>query len=355
MSASRSRSKVTIKDIARETGVSYSTVSRALNDHEGTSEATKIKVRSVAKRMGYEANTLARSLAMNRSKLVGVLFPDLSNEFFSDILRSVSNTFSQAGYGVLIYETAWDGAMEEEGIRKVIQRMVDGIVLYPGTRISREVLETIRQPLVILQHETPTSVSNSAGMWPTAYVSSDNERGGELAAEHLADCGYQRPIFFGGPESSESNQLRLMGLERRLNELGYAELDKRWVTGAYSIESGYHRWRDLVQVYEDEALELPDVIVSGNDHIAIGCMHGIGESGFELASEIGVIGFDDVQLASLPQIQLTTVHLPRDVVGKEAAEHLLTLMEDPQESSVYQKLLVPTLIARKTTKVVGKA
>ncbi len=352
MSASRSRSKVTIKDIARETGVSYSTVSRALNDHEGTSEATKIKVRSVAKRMGYEANTLARSLAMNRSKLVGILFPDLSNEFFTDILRSLSNTFSQAGYGVLIYETAWDGAMEEEGIRKVIQRMVDGIVLYPGTRISREVLETIRQPLVILQHETPTSVSNSAGMWPTAYVSSDNERGGELAAEHVAECGYKRPIFLGGPASSESHQLRLKGLERRLSEFSYPELDKRWVLGTYSVESGYRRWQELAATYQAEGLELPDVVVAGSDHIAIGCMHGIRESGFELASEIGVLGFDDVQLASLPQIQLTTIHLPRNVVGQEAAEHLLTLMEDPGQSTIYHKLLEPTLIPRKTTRAV---
>lgn len=353
MSAARSRSKVTIKDIARETGVSYSTVSRALNDHEGTSEATKILVRDVAERMGYQANTLARSLAMNQSKLVGVLFPDLSNEFFTDILRSVSNTFSQAGYGVLIYETNWDAAKEEEGIRKVIQRMVDGIVLYPGTRISREVLETIRQPLVILQHETDASAKLSAGGWPTAYISSDNERGGELAADHLADCGYRRPIFFGGPESSESHQLRMKGLDRRLSELGYPELDQRWVTGPYSIESGYQRWRELVQAYQAKGVELPDVVVAGNDRIAIGCMQGIEESGFELASEIGVIGFDDVQLASLPQIQLTTIHLPRDIVGKEAAEHLLTLMEDPQQSSVYHKLLGPTLIARKTTKVVG--
>lgn len=185
--------------------------------------------------------------------------------------------------------------------------------------------------------------------WPRAFVNSDNELGGELAVEHLADCGYQNIIYLGGPDSSDSHHKRLKGIKRKLKELGFPEMDERFVEGAYEVESGQERCAKLLTTYQKEGREVPDAIIAGNDLIGIGCMASIVEAGFKVGSDIGVVGFDDVSHARLPQIQLTTVRVPRQEMGRVASAQVLELLKNPQAGFLTREFIKPRLIIRKTT------
>lgn len=344
----KKRRQITIKDVAEKAGVSYSTVSRALNDYPGTNEQTKAMVKKIAQEMGYTANELARSLVTKRSQTVGFILPDLSNPFFTDILSAINKEVENNGYDLLICETHWQAEKEKSELEMLMKKQVDGVLLYPAEVIGEDRLLKNNKPMVIFD-ESPNAIDEVTDY---SFIAVNNIESGYLAVSHALEYGYRKIVYLGGPSISNSNNKRLAGIGIRLAEekLSLDPCDHPYLEGDYTLESGYDRTRSLLSSFREDI----DCFICANDLIALGCMSAVEDSGFKIGGEIGVIGFDDIDYAGLPQIQLTTVRIPRYEMGQLGVINLMKMLDVNSSESeinlVKTTMLYPNIIIRNTTK-----
>jgi len=335
---------ITIKDIAKAAGVSYASVSRALNNKMSADNPALEKIQKIAKELGYEKNALATGLVTKKTNTIGVVLPDLRNPFFTSILSSINRLADKSGYTLLICNTDWDSQKEKREISTLTAKRVDGILLYPSYENCGDELNSSDMPMVVFGKNIAERALDAS------FVEVDNRQGGEIAVVHMLDCGYRRLAYIGGPDYSASNVARLESFLRKHRELGIEVPDELVTLGEYSIESGHEIASRLMRLPEERR---PDGLICADDLIALGAMHAISEAGIRMPEEVGVLGFDDVPYASLPQIQLTTVKIPCTEMG-EAGMKLL--MEMIQAKETNKKLISRTinlstrLISRLTTR-----
>ena len=328
---------VTILDIARVAGISSSTVSRALGDHPGTNAETRKRIRKLAREMGYDPNRLARSLVTQQTKMIGLLFPDLTNPFFTTILSAMETMANAQGYSVLISCSYWDEKTEEEELDVLLDSRVDGIFLYACSQLTKERVEKLKVPLVI-------GGQQSQELTDYTFVNVDHRRSLQLAVRHLVECGYDRLAYLGGNAQSPTARVRLDAFKAAAEGEGLS-LDSIAISeGDYAIQSGYERGMALLAEQTR-----PNGIICGDDLIALGVMQAAAELGVTVPEELGIIGYDDVLYASLPQIMLTTVRVPCEEIGESGMELLFPLMTDEKPRAGRQVLLFPELVVRKTT------
>lgn len=335
---------VTIKDIAKAVGVSYSTVSRALNNQPGTNAETRAQILKVAKEMGYEPNAIARSLVTSKSMTLAFVLPDLSNPFFTAILQAAEHEADERGYQLLICETRWDSEKEKKEIRMLSEKRVDGILLYPSQTMVDEQMLRSHTPVVVFGH------SKSGGTESCRFVEVDNATGSRLAVDHLLACGYRRLAYVGGPEYSGSNFMRQAMFRETLRQRDLPLLEALVTAGDYTVDSGWEATKSLMKLPADKR---PDSLVCANDLIALGALQALSELGIDVPGEVGVIGFDDVKYASLPQIRLSTIRIPCEEMGRMGTRLLLGQLENHAEWSSLTAgcriVLEPRLIHRQTT------
>lgn len=325
----------TIKDIADRTGVSYATVSRTLNNRSGVNPHTRDKILTAARELGYQPNLHARSLKTNQTFTLALIVPDISNPFFSDIALAVNDYAYKRGYTTILCSTNWDSQIEQAQLHQLREQRVDGIIYKPAGQIL-DTFTDLQIPTIII-----SCLSNDH----CSFIEVDNHKGGYMAALHLIECGYKRIAFIGGKRESSSNLSRLTGLVDGLTQNGSAADDDLIKFGPFTIESGYQLTQQVM-----EQPNPPDGIFCGNDLIALGAFQYLGEHSIRVPQDVGLIGFDDVYLASLPQIQMTTIAQPRHQMGSLAAELLLKHIENPQNPDISRILLEPQLIIRKSTR-----
>ncbi|MDY0119946.1 MAG: LacI family DNA-binding transcriptional regulator [Clostridia bacterium] len=328
---------VTILDIAREAGISSSTVSRALGDHPGTNAETRKRIRKLAREMGYDPNRLARSLVTQQTKMIGLVFPDLTNPFFTTILSAMETIANEHGYSVLISCSYWDEKTEEEELNVLFDSRVDGIFLYACSQLTEERVKKLKVPLVI-------GGQQSQELTDYTFVNVDHRRSLELAVQHMVECGYERLAYLGGNAQSPTARVRLDAFKAAAEKEGLALRSIVISEGDYAIQSGYERGVALLS-----GKERPNGIICGDDLIALGVMQAAAEQGINVPEELGIIGYDDVLYASLPQIMLSTVRVPCEEIGKSSMELLFSLMTEEKPRAGRQVLLFPDLIVRKTT------
>ncbi len=327
---------ITIKDIAKELNVSYSAVSRALNAKPGVSEKTRKRILATADKMGYQPNYLARGLVNKVSNTLGVIIPDILNPFFAEITKGIMETANNFGYDILLCVTGWEGKKEKEYIKTLQEKRVDGIILKSSKDKKNERFEDIKVPYILLES------------WPTnskcSYIEVDNEKGGYMAATHLLDCGYENIAFIGGKKESYSNRQRLEGFQRAFKERHKNSDNFSVFFGNFGMSSGYELARKLFN-----SRDKVDAIFAGNDIIALGVLQCANELGIKIPDELGVIGFDNISYARLPQIQLTTIHQPKYALGKIVLETLIDEIRAKEQRIIKRITLEPDLIVRKTT------
>jgi LacI family transcriptional regulator len=169
---------ITIKDIAERAGVSYATVSRALNNRSDVSSETRKLIMELAAEMGYQPNAIARSLVKRKSMNIALIVPDVSNPFFADITMAVNSAAENAGYTTMVCNTGWDQQKEQEKLRIMVEQRVDGIILKPTGFFKPETLEAYNVPIVVFWH---------AGDDDLSYIEVDHEAGSRMAVQHLVD------------------------------------------------------------------------------------------------------------------------------------------------------------------------
>lgn len=326
--------EVTIKDIAEQTGVSYATVSRTLNHLSGVSPNTRDKVLAAAEEMGYRPNIHARSLKTNKTNTIALVLPDISNPFFADIAYAVDEYAFNCGYTTVLCNTNWNEEIEKTHLDQLQNQRVDGIIYKPAGKNPID-LSGISIPSVIISC-IPGENEN--------YIEIDNFKGGQIAADHMIDCKYQKLAFIGGNRNSQSNEFRIDGFCSRCRERGLIIDDVHILYGGFSLESGYKMAQNLISDYPDT-----DGIFCGNDMIALGVLQYLMEHNKRVPEDIGVVGFDDIMLAGLPQIQMTTVAQPRTQMGRLSAEMLINSINN-KENQNHHIILEPELVVRRSTR-----
>ncbi len=304
---------VTIKDVARESGVNISTVSRALNDEYGVHPETREHVVAVAKRMHYRPNRVARGLVTGKSNTLALVVSDIRNPFFAEVARGAEDAARDAGCDLLLCNSDLDGGKQMEYVHSLLEKRVDGILMNSVAVLSRAQQQDLaRCPVpIVLLNRAATSRNFST-------VCADNEKGGALAAEYLFRLGHRVIGHITGPRHHGNLTARASGFLRALAGLDCAE--PVILYGANNFSGGYELTRELL----DQHGEIT-AIFAANDIMAFGAARAIYESGRRIPQDISLIGFDNLELSSVIHPPLTTIHQPKYEIGKEAVEILLRL------------------------------
>ncbi|MED4979039.1 LacI family DNA-binding transcriptional regulator [Geobacillus stearothermophilus] len=304
-----------IKDVAKRANVSTATVSRVLRNTGNVTEETRQRVLEAIEALNYQPNVLGRYLRRMETETVLVVVPDIMNPFFSKVLRGIEAVALKHGYQVLLGDTQNDARLEEQYLNVLPQRQVDGMIFLTA-RIRKELMEEMaRQFPIVLACEYLEGADI-----PT--VSIDNISSARKATEHLIRLGHCRIAHLSGPMNIILSRDRLRGYQQALaqHEL---EADAALVQeGDFTYESGYHLTLKLL------ALEKPPTaIFAANDEMAIGAIKAVRHRGGRVPDDVAVVGFDDIQMASIFEPSLTTIAQPMFEIGQKAMELLLALIE----------------------------
>jgi LacI family transcriptional regulator len=330
--------KTTIKEVAKEAGVSISTVSRVINGMDRVSKSTAKKVQSAIDKLHFHPDHVARTMINKKTQTVGLVVPQLSNEYWALISEVIQNQLWINGYTTLICSTDNEEDKELAYLKMYIERRVDGIIycassdLLGGNQQQVDMLKRSGIPLVTLDPNV-TGVSCVVG---------DHMLGALNAVEHLIHLGHRQIAYIGGPAVSIEREF---GYRKALmmSGLNANEALIRIVSGQSPIH-GYRALQDL-----QETGESFDAVFCGNDMLAIGAIKAMQDSGLRVPEDAAVVGYDDIQTASLFKPALTTVRQPISDIGKELIGLLLQAMEQEQENRTPRKIVVPTqLIVRES-------
>lgn len=331
---------VTIYDIAKEANVSPATVSRVLNSRGNVKEETARKVQKIARAHNYSPNVMARSLRTKRSNLIGLIIPDIENPIYPAPVRGIQDVVNLRDYSVVIHSTDGNERKEIETIRRLRAVGVDGLIINiseSSALLASEIhklRQTVDLPIVALGPWYPELCIDC--------VSVDNEKGAYLATEHLLKLGRRRIGMISGPTGNPISQERLQGFEKAMADYCTETAVELICEGNYKMGSGYNAAKRLL------AQSRPDALFCANDLMALGAMRAIQEEGLRIPEDIALIGFDDIDFATLAKPSLSSVTQPKYETGNLAAELLFERIEEDTLPARYYSV-EPNLAVRETT------
>ncbi len=316
--------KVTISDIAEKACVSKATVSRVLNNRaEGVGPETRQRILQIMRETGFQPSGFARGLATGKSASVGVIIPDIVNPYYSLLVRGAEDTLKKSGYSLFLCNSDHDIKKEKEYVTVLIEKGVDGIILDSAESdcdCQLELLDNQNIPYVLVDRIIDDPVK-----FPGVYV--DNREGGRLAAEHFFSQPGSSLLFINGPIEYSQSRLRLAGVQDALNEFHQPSETLTVLYGDFSIESGFRLTMERLTGGKLKGNELPFTgIFTANDMMAIGALRALKKVGIAVPDQVEVIGFDDIELATLIDPPLSTVSQPALEMGSRSAAMLLQLM-----------------------------
>ncbi|MGG1678190.1 LacI family DNA-binding transcriptional regulator [Neobacillus sp. NRS-1170] len=329
---------VTIKDIARLSGVSKSTVARILSNSGSYSNESKEKVLKVAKELNYKPNTLARAMITKKTNNIGFVLhsrihPLISHPFFASIVASAVGAATRQGYSIMVF----NDKDIQNSLENIQQKKLDGIILagYVDKRIVQE-FKANDIPVVLVNDLIDIK-------FETSYVINDDFDGCFQAINYLLDLGHKTIGFIHGPKDSQSYHARFLGYREAL-KLRQIEYDGKYVVfqDVPNIEGGMNAAKQLIT-----AEKPPTAIFAGNDMMAIGAIKEIKSQGLQVPGDMAIVGFDDIEFSSIYEPSLTTVRTDRKLMGEIAVQELIKQLDGSDEVNVIK---LPTeLIIREST------
>jgi LacI family transcriptional regulator len=330
----------TLRDVAEAAGVHAATASRALNPAtRGLVNAdTARRVIKVAEQLGYRPNPIARGLKTSKSGTVGLVIPDLTNPLFPPIVRGIEEVLEPAGYSGLIVNTDNDPGREQWQIEHLRARQVEGLIVATA-RVEHPLMQQLHREgvVMVMVNRRPEGVD-------VPSITPDDAAGVELAVRHLAGLGHTRIAHVAGPQSTSTGVSRARAFRAAVRDHGLAD-DPALVTttDSWSESAGADGLRRLL----DAGTEFT-AIFAGNDLIALGCYDVFRERGIECPDEMSVVGFNDMPFLDKLRPPLTTIAIPHQQIGAEAARLLLDAIADPTRPS--RSVLLPlSLVVRGST------
>ncbi|MDO5399598.1 MAG: LacI family DNA-binding transcriptional regulator [Eubacteriales bacterium] len=325
---------VTIKDIAKVAGVSYSTVSRALSGSPEISEDTRTKILQLCKEMNYTANSVARAMVMKSTKLLGLILTGVNNPFMSELAYHVDRQARARGYNIILCNSSRDLEQERELFELMISRQVDGVILCPSGPESYSSLQPYlsRIPTVF--------IGENLREVPESYVSVDNFRGTYIGVEYLYQLGHRDILYFGRRRGSTTHQLRADGYTAACHDLG---LTPQYCNNTFSFTSIKYGYQLARQVFAQERHF--SAIFAATDTNALGIMQAAEELDIKIPADISLLGFDNIRDSGLPRINLSTIEQPKKMLASVAVDSLLDKIQC-ELAGYTHRILTPSLIER---------
>jgi len=327
----------TMKDVARLAGVSTSTVSHVINNNRFVSDGVREKVEQAIRHLNYAPSALARSLKINQTHTIGMLLTTSSNPFYAEVVRGVEESCYQRGYSLILCNTAGDEERMNRSLETLMQKRVDGLLMMctESHLPSADILN--RYPSI------PTVMMDWAPFEGRGDIIQDNALlGGELATQHLIDCGYTRIACIAGPQDKTPARMRLEGYRNAMTKSGLEILPGYVVNGDFEFQGGYNGMVELL------ALETPpEAVFTSNDAMAVGVYHALYQAGMRIPQQMAVMGYDDIELARYLTPPLSTIHQPKDALGELAIDTLIHRLSDP-DASQQTLVLTPELVVRES-------
>jgi DNA-binding LacI/PurR family transcriptional regulator len=332
----------TLREIAASLNLSAMAVSKALRDAPDISVTTKARVQAEARRRHYIPNRAAQNLRLRRSGLVGVVVPQINDPAYPQLVWGIERQAESMGLQVLLGHSLDRAEQEMREVQKLISRQVEALLLVPAVRwqhrlATLELIRTSQIPTVLLD-----AYPAGAERFPrVSWVVCDDQRGGQLATEHLLELGHREILFLAGPNGSSSSAGRFSGYQRALTAADVAYSDSRVYLAGREIESGR---KAMAQALSEKTAFT--AIVAHNDHVAIGAVETLLGQGFRVPEDVSVIGFGDGLLAANFRVPLSTIRVPQIEMGEVALRLAFDLLK---EKPVSPRVLPVEIILRGST------
>jgi LacI family transcriptional regulator len=324
----------TIRDVAREAGVSPATVSRYLNRNIELPAETAGRIDAASKRLDYRPNLLAKRLSLGSSETIGLVTPEIANPFFAALAAAAEAEARRAGFSILLSSTGGDLEMEAASIDRLAARHVDGLLVLTNRVDDGRLRDLIdgRTDVVVLDEDVPGA--------RVTRIFVENEAGARDATRHLIAAGHRRIAHIGGPEQLLSTEERFAGFARAMAEAGLPVEDGLVRFGAYERDFGRDATRAIL------ANGRPTAVFTGSDYIAIGVLEELAAHGLSVPGDLSLASFDDMPFADLLSPPITTVRQPIEALGRLGIRTLLAQIRG-EETPPIQRL--PTeLVIRKS-------
>ncbi|HEX5997355.1 MAG TPA: LacI family DNA-binding transcriptional regulator [Jiangellales bacterium] len=329
-----------IKEVARQAGVSLGTVSNVLNRPEVVSPATRQRVLDAIAELGFVRNDSARQLRAGRSRTVAIVVLDVSNPFFTDVVRGAESVVEAAGGMVMVCNSGEDPARERRHLDLLEEQRVRGVLVTPVNAGRQPRLERFVErgiPVVL--------VDRGAGHANQCSVAVDDVLGGRIAAAHLAERGHRRIAFVGGPLPLRQVADRLNGATAALAEHDVAP-PHVVETRHLSVSAGRDAADEITAL---PAGNRPTAIFCANDLLALGVLQGLIACGLRVPEDMAVMGYDDIEFAAAAAVPLSSVRQPREELGRTAAQLLLEETGDARGHQHRHVVFQPELVVRQSS------
>jgi len=315
------KEKCTIYDVAKIAGVSPSTISRVMNTPEIVAEDTRQKVASAVKELSYIPNMMAANMPRRRTNSIGLIIPDITNIFFSNLVRGVQDVCEKHGYSVLVVNS--DDSQEKEGryLKLLYSRRVDGVILTVAGYREKEFPE---EELSLLKKMNIVLIDREINGMTTPIVKVNNFAGAYSAVKYLLTMGHKKIMYLAGIEGTRTNQEREKGYLSALKEVHINW--KKELMADFRLETAYQKiivyWPQL-----QNSKDLPTAIFAANDLMAIGALKAFAQLKVRVPEDISIIGFDNIPFSDCTYPPLTTIAQPTYKMGQKAVKTLLKLID----------------------------
>lgn len=328
-----------MKDIAQALGLSVATVSRALAGSSRISEATQARVREAAERDGYVVDLAARTMRSGTSSIVGLLLPDIENDFYSTAAKAIADCCRERGAQLVLAVTGDDADLELHHLRNLCSARALGIIMIPSIAPAAETYRLMRSvPLVQFVRESAKVESDWFGI--------DDAQAMRLAAEHLIGLGHRRIAYIGSTLAISTGRARLAGFRRTLEDAGIEPIDELLHSGSCDAEFGAAAMDKLLSLRQR-----PTAVVTAGARICVGAYDSVRARGVEVPRELSFVGFSDAPMLKWCGPGITTVAMPVRDLALATTDHLFRKVSEGKrkEEAFCKVMLRPTLVERRST------
>jgi DNA-binding LacI/PurR family transcriptional regulator len=311
----RRSSSVTIRDVAREAGVSVATISRYINQSARVSCDTAERIDLAITELNYKPHAVARQLATQKTMAIGLLLTNVYNNFFAPLIRGIEAVVKQNGYNLLV--AIHQSSVNNDSALPISTNNTDGLIVFANSLADEEIIGLHHQgyPMILIYRSTPEGYQ-----LPSVMI--ENRIATRQLIDHLVSVhGKRQIVFMGGPQDQEDSYWREIGYKQALEANGLEYDPELVICGGFQREIAYREMKDFLSKNREF-----DAVFSGADDSAIGVMSALRESGYRIPEDICVIGFDDLQLSAFLTPPLTTIKAPTELLGRIAAQQLFELI-----------------------------
>jgi LacI family transcriptional regulator len=328
----------TIKDIAKQTGLGLATISKYLNGGN-VLEKNRIAIEKAIDDLDYTVNEFGRSLKTSRSKTVGVVIPELSNIFVTSIITVIEDILRQNGYSIIVCDCRTDKKREEDVVKFLMSKRVDGLIMMPVARSGRKLKKAnaLNVPVVLIDRNLEDVSAD--------IVTIDNVSASKMAIDHLMKNGHENIGIIVGPDEIYTSRQRLKGYKAAFKNKNVTVEYDHIVFSDYTVQGGYEAMKKLIK----EKRDMTAVFVT-NYEMTLGAIIAINELGIKIPEQLSFIGFDNLQLSRIVKPKLSIIDQPLKAIGENVATIMLRRLSEEKPSVKTSVKLMTTLVERESVR-----